>query len=205
MARGGDTPNLYMLPRGGELRSMQRIRTTDRGTTVAAATKEDSVSHDELNLDVLYNCVRGSGIQKSSSSDVIEFLRRLEEDRDGLQETNEIPKEFISGTFELIFSSSVSNLPLGIGTLLDGYMPNKETIVFDLEAGRMSLSVETLPFLPSIDIVGEKLSWEGSTNTLQYTVQGKDTISEWNIIYADDTVVAGKSSVTGYNVLRRCQ
>ena len=144
-------------------------------------------------------------MQKSSSSDVIEFLRRLEEDRGGLQETNEIPKELINGTFELIFSSSVSNLPLGIGNLLDGYMPNKETIIFDLEAGRMSLSVETLPFLPSIDIVGEKLSWEGSTNTLQYIVQGKDTISEWNIIYADDTVVAGKSSVTGYNVLRRCQ
>jgi hypothetical protein len=78
----------------------------------------------------------------------------------------------VNGSFELIFSSAVAQLPI-VGNILDGYLPNKETIVFDFDAGVMSLTAETLPFLPKVDIIGEGL--DGATQaTLSYIIQGKD-------------------------------
>jgi hypothetical protein len=114
-------------------------------------------------------------------------------------------QDYVAGTFELIFSSAVAQLPV-VGSWLDGYLPNKETIQFDFEKGKMTLNVDTLPFLPTLTIVGEDLTWqedESSSSTLSYKIQGKDKTSYWKILYADETVVVGKSSVTGLNVIRR--
>ena len=42
--------------------------------------------------------------------------------------------------WELIFSSAAAKLPL-----LDGYMPNREVLTWDLERSRLELEIETLP------------------------------------------------------------
>mmetsp|Transcript_22366 Transcript_22366/g.26944 ORF Transcript_22366/g.26944 Transcript_22366/m.26944 type:complete len:106 (+) Transcript_22366:1-318(+) len=103
-------------------------------------------------------------------------------------------------------------LPL-VGNLLNGYMPNREIITFDFakEKQQMSLIVETLPFLPTIDIYGDDLQWDEATSTIEYTVRRKHNNSStesnkkstWKILYADQDIVAAKSSVTGLNVIRR--
>ena len=113
-----------------------------------------------------------------------------------------VEQKFVSGTFDLIFSSAVADLPI-IGGLLDGYLPNRETIIFDFDAGIMSLEVEILPFLPTIDILGENLSWDESLSTLSYNIKGKSSTSQWNILYSDEEVLAAKSSVTGLNVIKK--
>ena len=66
----------------------------------------------------------------------------------------------------------------------------------------MSLIVQTLPFVPSIDIFGDNLIWK-EEGALEYTVRGKDSASRWDILYADESVCAAKSSVTGFNVIKR--
>ena len=38
---------------------------------------------------------------------------------------------------------------------------------------------------------------------LSYRIPNKDERSVWQILYADEICVAGKSSVTGYNILRK--
>lgn len=175
----------------------ERIQVSSRPKTFVAAGKDDQAATNRpaietKDLDILQSCA----LEKSPSAEtVLTILRRLEE--------SPIEIGQVGGTFELVFSSSVAGLPL-LGSLLNGYMPNKEIIVFDLEAGRMSLSVETFPFVPTIEIVGNDLVWNASTSTLEYTIEGKDTSSEWTILYSDERLLVGKSSVTGYNVLRRC-
>lgn len=113
-----------------------------------------------------------------------------------------IPKAMVDGSFELVFSPAVANFPI-VGPWFDGYLPNKEIIKFDLENGELQLSVETFPFLPPIDIVGEKLSYDEITASLMYTVKGKDKTSQWDILYAEQGALTAKSSVTGLNVIRR--
>lgn len=132
--------------------------------------------------------------------EIISLLKRLDKDRQkGFGE--KIEKKNVEGVFELIFSSAVADLPV-IGGLVKGYMPNKELITFDFAEKQMSLIVQTLPFVPSIDIFGDNLTWK-EEGALEYTVRGKDSASRWDILYADDSICAAKSSVTGFNVIKR--
>ena len=108
----------------------------------------------------------------------------------------------VNGSFELIYSSAVAKLPV-VGAWWDGYLPNREIIKFDLENGELRLCVETFPFVPTIDIIGENLIYDEITASLEYTVKGKTKASNWDILYADQDVIAAKSSVTGLNVIRR--
>jgi len=140
---------------------------------------------------------------------VLSALRFLEDNADG--DGGRFRRECVEGVFELVFSGAVAGLPL-IGRILDGYLPNRETITFDFEAGRMALRVETLPFVPPIDVIGDDLEWDDATGgSLGYRVRRKNTSgaakaaerSTWKIFYADDGVVAARSSVTGLNVICR--
>lgn len=154
-----------------------------------------STSEDAL----ISNTLSEAASQRSvPSSKLLPLLEELESEPD----RRAIPRNLVEGTFELIYSSAVANLPL-IGSILDGYLPNKEIIVFDLENGKLSLTVETLPMIPSIDIEGEGLTYDEATSTLEYTVTGKSVSSQWAILYADETLLAAKSSVTGLNVIKR--
>jgi len=114
----------------------------------------------------------------------------------------------LNGSFELTFSSAVFNLPF-LGPISGGYMPNKEIITFDFQKeNKMSLEVEILPFLPTININGDSLVLNQTSNEspyLDYVVRGKEDRppSQWKILYADEEIVAAKSSVTGFNVIKR--
>ena len=56
--------------------------------------------------------------------------------------------EDLSGRWELVFSTAAAKLPL-----IDGYMPNRELLSWDLGAGRLNLQIETLTFLPTIAVL----------------------------------------------------
>jgi len=181
------------------------------GTSSLSFSSNSSPVEFELDLvDVLQKCA----IDRSAkASDVIETLEELEKSLESkpLGSTSIYLKEVdlstaLDGTFELIFSSAVANLPI-LGNLCGGYMPNKEIITFDLEKKQMSLVVELLPFLPSIDIFGESLALDKDGATLEYVVQGNEQKppSQWKILYCDVSgeIIAARSSVTGLNVIRR--
>ena len=75
---------------------------------------------------------------------------------------------------------------------------------FDLAERRMELSIETLPLLPRMRVLGEELEWDEVAQTLTYTV-GKKPPSTWRILFVDRErgVIAARSSVTGLNVIHR--
>jgi len=160
--------------------------------------------------DILRKCANERCI---SANQVIEQLQLIDSEYDSdarsssrslISSLSVVSQKDVSGFFELIFSSAVADLPI-IGKWLDGYLPNRETIEFDFESRCMKLKVETLPLLPSIDIIGKDLSWESRTASISYTVEGKSEMSTWRILYVDDEygIVAAKSSVTGWNLIRR--
>lgn len=153
------------------------------------------------NTDVSSTLFRAASQRSVPSSELLPLLEKL--DKEHTSTSTPIPRALVEGTYELIYSSAVANLPLGLGSILDGYLPNKEIINFDLKGGLLSLRVETLPFLPSIDIEGENLTYDDATSNLVYTVKGKNKSSAWTVLYADETLLAAKSSVTGLNVIKK--
>jgi len=105
----------------------------------------------------------------------------------------------LGGTWELVFSSAAAKLPF-----VDGYMPNRELLEWDVSCGQLRLTIETLPFLPPVRVTGEALQWDGAAQTLRYTV-GQKPRSEWRLLLLDREygVIAARSSVTGLNIIRR--
>jgi hypothetical protein len=110
-----------------------------------------------------------------------------------------VRRDNLAGTWELVFSSAAARVPF-----VDGYMPNRELLTWDLDARRLDLTIETLPLLPSIKVVGEHLTFDQAEQTLTYTVGNKPE-SRWNLLFfdRDEGVIAARSSVTGLNVIRR--
>ena len=104
-------------------------------------------------------------------------------------------RESFGGTWELVWNDKLAKVPV-----VNGYMPNRETLVWDLEAGVLDLRVETLPLLPEVKIRGENLTYEDGV--LTYEVGDKPP-STWDVFHAADGVVCAESSATGLNVIRR--
>ena len=104
-------------------------------------------------------------------------------------------RESFGGVWELVWNDKIAKVPL-----INGYMPNKEVLTWDLERGELDLRVETLPFLPEIKIRGENLVY--ADGVLSYTV-GNKAPSTWDVFHAEDGVVCAESSATGLNVIRR--
>ena len=85
-------------------------------------------------------------------------------------------------------------------------MPTRETMDWDLEAGEMRLAIETLPFLPTIDVKGTGLAFDAETATFRYQITKTETgpdgeqvevkkpESTWRVLYADDALFAADSS-----------
>ena len=121
-------------------------------------------------------------------------MERLRKDNS----SSSVPRELVEGQFELVYSTLLRKLPL-----VDwGYMPTKETIVWDLDNEEMRLTIETLPFLPTIDVVGNSLTYDEATSTLTYQIRDKPP-STWRVFYANDTLFAADSSKTGLCLVRR--
>ena len=105
-------------------------------------------------------------------------------------------RDSFGGTWELVWNDKIAKVPV-----INGYMPNRETLVWDLDGRVLDLRVETLPFLPEIKIRGDGLSY--ADGVLTYTVGDKKPPSTWDVFHAADGVVCAESSATGLNVIRR--
>jgi len=150
------------------------------------------------------DAVRKAGMEGGSSglsgAEVLSALVALEtsvQNREG--GLSPLDAARVQGRYELIFSGWLANVPI-----LDGYMPTRETLEFSFgSSGEMNLEVETLPFLPSIKIVGEDCALDAAAGRVSYTIRGKSERSTWTILFVDDDILAARSSVTGLNIARR--
>ena len=137
-------------------------------------------------------CINGCARDRSQKpDDVVAALAVLRAER-----PRPPTRDSFGGTWELVWNDKLAKVPV-----INGYMPNRETLVWDLEEGVLDLRVETLPLLPEIKIRGENLVYaEGGV--LTYTV-GDKAPSTWDFFHAADGVVCAESSATGLNVIRR--
>ena len=136
-------------------------------------------------------CINACAIDRSAKpDDVVAALAVLRAER-----PRPPTRDSFGGTWELVWNDKLAKVPV-----VNGYMPNRETLLWDLDAGVLDLRVETLPFLPEIKIRGENLTY--ADGVLTYTVGGKAP-STWDVFHADGDVVCAVSSATGVNVIRR--
>ncbi len=154
-----------------------------RGINAASGTSED-VSDA---IDLINQCAND---RSAKPDDVVAALEVLRAER-----PRPPTRDSFGGTWELIWNDKLAKVPV-----INGYMPNRETLVWDLDGRALDLRVETLPFLPEIKIRGENLTY--SDGVLEYTVGDKPP-STWDVFHAGDGVVCAESSATGLNVIRR--
>ena len=155
-----------------------------RLSTALAAVNSDAV-------DTAIACINQCANDRSAKpDDVVAALAVLRAER-----PRPPTRESFGGTWELVWNDKLAKVPV-----VNGYMPNRETLVWDLDAGVLDLSVETLPLLPEVKIRGENLTYDDGV--LTYTV-GDKAPSTWDVFHADGDVVCAVSSATGVNVIRR--
>ena len=154
-----------------------------RGSIAASGTGDDVL--DAINI--INKCARD---RSAKPDNVVAALAVLRAER-----PRPPTRDSFGGTWELVWNDKLAKVPV-----VNGYMPNRETLVWDLEEGVLDLRVETLPFLPEIKIRGENLTYEDGV--LNYNVGDKPP-STWDVFHAADGVVCAESSATGLNVIRR--
>jgi hypothetical protein len=159
------------------------LNAAPRGINAASGTG-DGVSDA---IDLINQCARD---RSAKPDDVVAALAVLRAER-----PRPPTRESFGGTWELVWNDKLAKVPV-----VNGYMPNRETLVWDLDAGVLDLRVETLPFLPEVKIRGENLTYD--EGILGYTV-GDKAPSTWDVFHADGDVVCAVSSATGVNVIRR--
>ena len=155
-----------------------------RRLSTLAAVNSDAVERSIV-------CINGCARDRSAKpDDVVTALAVLRAER-----PRPPTRESFGGVWELVWNDKLAKVPV-----VNGYMPNRETLVWDLDGRVLDLRVETLPFLPEIKIRGENLSYDDGV--LTYNVGGKPP-STWDVFHADGDVVCAVSSATGVNVIRR--
>ena len=160
------------------------LNAAPRGISAASGTGDD-VS-DAINL--INQCAND---RSAKPDDVVAALAVLRAER-----PRPPTRESFGGVWELVWNDKIAKVPM-----INGYMPNKEVLTWDLERGVLELTVATLPLLPEIKICGENLTYEDGV--LTYNVGGDKPPSTWDVFHAEDGVVCAESSATGLNVIRR--
>ena len=155
-----------------------------RGISAALGTGDD-VSDA---IDLINQCANSRSAKPDDVAAALEVLRA--------ERPRPPSRDSFGGTWELVWNDKLAKVPV-----INGYMPNRETLVWDLEAGVLDLGIETLPFLPEVKIRGENLVY-ADDGVLNYTV-GDKAPSTWDVFHAADGVVCAESSATGLNVIRR--
>ena len=158
-----------------------------RGRTATSAALDDESDAVAMAMTTVTRCARD---RSTGSEETIKALDILRAER-----PRPPTRDSFGGTWELVWNDKIAKVPL-----INGYMPNKEVLTWDLERGVLDLTVETLPLVPSIKIRGENLTY--ADGVLTYTVGGKAP-STWDVFHADGDVVCAVSSATGVNVIRR--
>ena len=156
-----------------------------RRITTALAADSDAV---ERSIACINQCAND---RSQKPDDVVAALAVLRAER-----PRPPTRESFGGVWELVWNDKLAKVPV-----VNGYMPNRETLVWDLDGGVLDLRVETLPLLPEIKIRGENLTYEDD-GVLSYNVGDKPP-STWDVFHAADGVVCAESSATGLNVIRR--
>ena len=159
------------------------LNTPRRGISAASSTVDDVLDA----IDLINKCARD---RSAKPDDVVAALAVLRAER-----PRPPTRESFGGVWELVWNDKLAKVPV-----VNGYMPNRETLVWDLDAGVLDLRVETLPFLPEVKIRGENLTYD--EGVLCYAVGDKPP-STWDVFHAADGVVCAESSATGLNVIRR--
>ena len=155
-----------------------------RRISTSLAANSDAV---ETSIACINACARD---RSAKPDDVVAALAVLRVER-----PRPPTRDSFGGTWELVWNDKLAKVPV-----VNGYMPNRETLVWDLDGRALDLRVETLPFLPEIKIRGENLTYD--EGVLTYTV-GDKAPSTWDVFHADGDVVCAVSSATGVNVIRR--
>lgn len=192
VSRSVNVKSVGSSPRPGSS-SCPRLLSVARSSRSVSPSNESKV---DLAVSVLERAIStaNSSASRPSVPDVAQAMERLRKDNS----SSSVPRELVEGQFELVYSTLLRKLPL-----VDwGYMPTKETIVWDLDNEEMRLAIETLPFLPTIDVVGNSLTYDEATSTLTYQIRDKPP-STWRVFYANDTLFAADSSKTGLCLVRR--
>ena len=155
-----------------------------RISTSLAAVDSDAV---ERSIACINQCAND---RSQKPDDVVAALAVLRAER-----PRPPSRDSFGGTWELVWNDKLAKVPV-----INGYMPNRETLVWDLDGRALDLRVETLPFLPEVKIRGENLVY--ADGVLNYSV-GDKAPSTWDVFHAADGVVCAESSATGLNVIRR--
>ena len=143
-------------------------------------------------LETSISCINACARDRSQKpDDVVAALAVLRAER-----PRPPTRDSFGGTWELVWNDKLAKVPV-----INGYMPNRETLVWDLDGRALDLRFETLPFLPEVKIRGENLVY-ADDGVLTYTV-GDKAPSTWDVFHAADGVVCAESSATGLNVIRR--
>ena len=166
-----------------------------RGAVAAVAAAAGKGDTPPADVEVLRRAAQGERAPGAPSvPEVAEAMARLAEGGPSAP----VPRELVEGRFELVYSTLLRKLPL-----VDwGYMPTKEIMDWDLEAEEMRLAIETLPFVPELNVLGAGLRYDETTSTLSYRVKEKPE-STWRVFYADAGLFAADSSKTGLCLVRR--
>ena len=159
------------------------LNTPRRGISAASSTGDDASDA----IACINACARD---RSAKPDDVVAALAVLRAER-----PRPPTRDSFGGTWELVWNDKLAKVPV-----VNGYMPNRETLTWDLDGRVLDLRVETLPLLPEIKIRGENLTYEDGL--LDYNVGDKPP-STWDVFHAADGVVCAESSATGLNVIRR--
>ena len=158
-----------------------------RGSTAASAALDDESDAVAMAVRTVTRCARDRSTGPEEMLKALDILRAAR--------PRPPSRDSFGGTWELVWNDKIAKVPM-----INGYMPNKEVLTWDLERGVLELTVATLPLLPEIKIRGENLTYDDGV--LTYTVGDKPP-STWDVFHADGDVVAAVSSATGVNVIRR--
>mmetsp|Transcript_37795 Transcript_37795/g.52483 ORF Transcript_37795/g.52483 Transcript_37795/m.52483 type:complete len:209 (+) Transcript_37795:132-758(+) len=139
--------------------------------------------------------------RKGDAKEVIKAMENLEE----MHNEVIVPFEF-NGRWELVFSSSIANVPF-----LNGFMPVKEIVTFSKvnePGGFIRLDTDVLGIMSFSRLPGDVLEWDGAKEKLSFNLRSKDgeapsSVKSWTFFHAEGDVLAARSSGTGLNLLRR--
>ena len=112
--------------------------------TALAGSNSDAV---ETSIACINACARD---RSQKPDDVVAALAVLRAER-----PRPPTRDSFGGTWELVWNDKLAKVPV-----INGYMPNRETLVWDLDGRALDLRFETLPFLPEVKIRGENLTYE---------------------------------------------
>ena len=159
-----------------------------RGRTATSAALDDESDAVAMAITTVTRCATRD--RSAAPEEILKALDILRAER-----PRPPTRDSFGGVWELVWNDKIAKVPL-----INGYMPNKELLTWDLERGVLDLTVATLPLVPEIKIRGDNLTY--ADGVLTYTV-GDKAPSTWDVFHADGDVVCAVSSATGVNVIRR--